>query len=133
MSNEFFSQAAYEATKDNDGFIKQYVQCIYFTDTGDDEWQIEAESEFSEEALAKCVEDCEDFQKAHEDLLLEAYSHSWYSVERAGMDFWLSRNGHGSGFFDHGNEPIWQKLQDAAKVYGSVDSYLGYDGKVYLQ
>lgn len=35
----------------------------------------------------------------------------------SGGDFWLSRNGHGSGFFCRGDEEFWEKLQDIAETY----------------
>lgn len=50
---------------------------------------------------------------------------------RLGMDIWLSRNGHGSGFFDHSydNEEI---LENSAQKIGSSDLYLGDDQKLHL-
>jgi hypothetical protein len=50
---------------------------------------------------------------------------------KLGMDIWLTRNGHGSGFFDHtyDNE---NELTDAARKLGSVDLYIGDDGKLYF-
>jgi hypothetical protein len=49
-----------------------------------------------------------------------------------GHSFWLSRNGHGAGFFDWSGS-MYTRLQDAARVYGSRDLYTGDDGKVYAQ
>ncbi len=50
---------------------------------------------------------------------------------RLGMDIWLTRNGHGSGFFDHSY--IFKKnLMDAAKKLKGVDLYLGDDLKLYF-
>jgi hypothetical protein len=52
-------------------------------------------------------------------------------LKRLGMDIWLSRNGHGSGFFDHSyeNEEI---LMGTARNLGGVDLYLGDDNKLYF-
>jgi len=44
-----------------------------------------------------------------------------YTLRMAGLDFWLSRNGHGAGFFDRGRDGCWTRLQRAAKVYGSCE------------
>ena len=41
--------------------------------------------------------------------------------EVAGHDFWLSRNGHGAGFFDGDWPENGDKLQAAAEKYGQVD------------
>jgi len=50
---------------------------------------------------------------------------------RFGMDIWLTRNGHGSGFFDHGYE-FEQDLNNAAKSIGEVYLYLGDDGHLHF-
>lgn len=46
-------------------------------------------------------------------------------------DFWLSRNGHGAGFFDRGSQPFWRHLQAAARAEGCRDLYVGDDGRIY--
>jgi len=52
--------------------------------------------------------------------------------ERAGHDFWLTRNGHGAGFWDGDwPEPFAARLTDAAESAGEVNLYIGDDGRVY--
>jgi hypothetical protein len=51
-----------------------------------------------------------------------------YDAKALGHNLWLSRNGHGAGFFDENND----KLQDIARNMKGVDMYLGDDGKVYI-
>jgi hypothetical protein len=50
---------------------------------------------------------------------------------KLGMDIWFTRNGHGSGFFDHSydNEKV---LINAGRNLKSVDLYVGDDGKLYF-
>jgi len=48
----------------------------------------------------------------------------------AGHDFWLTRNGHGAGFWD-GDYINGDKLTDLCKPYGTIDLYVGADGLVY--
>lgn len=54
-----------------------------------------------------------------------------------GHDFWLTRNGHGTGFWDRyygENDPraiAGDVLTQWADGYGEVDLYIGDDGKVY--
>ena len=51
---------------------------------------------------------------------------------RAGHDFWLTRNGHGAGFWDGDwPEPEATILTDASKQFGSFDLYIGDDGNVH--
>jgi hypothetical protein len=54
------------------------------------------------------------------------------TAEQFGHDFWLTRNGHGAGFWDRGYGADGQALTDAAKVWGGSDAYVGDDGRVYL-
>lgn len=75
------------------------------------------------DAFAEMIADCESFRDCHADLLGDV------EPSTAGHNFWLSRNGHGAGFFDsaaaHADE-----LQRATKSYGSVDLY-AHEGKVF--
>lgn len=51
---------------------------------------------------------------------------------RAGHDFWLTRNGHGAGFWDGDwPDPEATVLSDAAQEFGGVDLYEGDDGFIY--
>lgn len=40
--------------------------------------------------------------------------------ESAGIDFWLTRNGHGAGFWDRGLDALGERLSDAARPYGEA-------------
>ena len=51
--------------------------------------------------------------------------------EQLGHDFWLTRNGHGAGFWDRGLGDLGERLSEEAKVYGSYDLYLGDDNKIH--
>ncbi len=60
--------------------------------------------------------DCRDFFNANRaDLAAYVADHGW---NRAGGDFFLSREGHGAGYFDRGAGPVGDRLQAAAEVYG---------------
>lgn len=53
-------------------------------------------------------------------------------LERAGHDFWLTRNGHGSGFWDGDwSEPAAGELSEAARKAGNRDLYIGADKQVH--
>jgi hypothetical protein len=54
-----------------------------------------------------------------------------YNHEKAGIDFWLTRNGHGSGFWDRKLGNIGEELTSYAHTYGERHLYVGDDGKVY--
>lgn len=48
-----------------------------------------------------------------------------------GMDIWLTRNGHGAGFFDHSYQ-FENQLTNSGKQLKGVDLYLGDDLKLYF-
>lgn len=75
---------------------------------------------------------CQDFMNANAEDLIEAQDTFGYSLEQAGHDFILSRNGHGAGFFDRGLEELGDRLQKAAESAGPAEAYLGDDGKIYI-
>jgi len=80
------------------------------------------------EALAEVKKDCENFLGYCADL---GISLDEWSAEEAGHDFFLTRNGHGTGFWDRGRD-AGELLSKAAKTFGSQDFYVGDDGKVYV-
>ena len=52
-------------------------------------------------------------------------------TDHPGHDFWLTRNGHGAGFWDGGYPINGDALTHAAKTFGSVDLYVGDDNTIY--
>jgi len=77
------------------------------------------------ETLDAIKQDCGAFQRDHaEDI--------GGDLERAGHDFWLTRNRHGCGFWD-GDWPDdpGQRLTEACHAYGECDLYVGDDGRLY--
>ncbi len=137
--------------RDLSSFAQGYVEALFFTESAPgvttDEWQaaedhdegsIPGDVGFSDLApgtLLDILRDCEAFEREAAELLEEAYGRG-YSEERAGHDFWLTRNGHGAGFWDREEletGELGERLSDAARRFGEVWSYLGGDGRVYVQ
>lgn len=90
--------------------------------------------DFETNTLEKMIRDCKDFQQKYGEIY---YNAGWSDTE-AGHDFWLTRNGHGTGFWDRGyndeeKEEVGKILTKAAKSYGEFNLYLGdgaYDGMI---
>lgn len=131
-----------------DDFTRGYIECMLWAEThhyeedqkDDRSFQDHGydETDLAPEALANIVEECADFQ--HDNATdLEEYAkrkgdHPEYTaIACAGHDFWLTRNGHGAGFWDRGLGPVGDRLTSAAKVYGSRYPYLGDDGLIYCE
>jgi len=49
-------------------------------------------------------------------------------LEQAGHDFWLTRNGHGAGYWDRGLGEVGEMLSEAATAFGMVDLFVLDDG-----
>jgi hypothetical protein len=48
-----------------------------------------------------------------------------------GHDFWLTRNGHGAGFWDGELGDIGDRLTEASKAFGEVCLTVCDDGEIY--
>src|SRR5690606_15237110 len=82
--------------------------------------------ELAPEAEVQLIEDANEFWAAH-----------WQEIRdnpsQAGHDFWLTRNGHGAGFWD-GDWPkvLGRKLTESAHAWGECNLHVGDDGLVYV-
>ncbi len=89
---------------------------------------------FHADTVAKIATDCEDFlRKAVNAGLLDPCDE--HEMSQAGHDFWLTRNGHGVGFWESGRG--WKKKQgkeltDLSKTYPETNLYRGDDGQFYF-
>jgi len=86
------------------------------------------------ETLAGMAADCAKFQAENTTDLALYNSPQWTAAELGGHDFWLTRNGHGCGFWDRNGilpEAAGERLTAAAEKYGEVYLYVGDDGKIY--
>jgi hypothetical protein len=114
-----------------DEFTQGYVACALWVGVHDEEGETVDGYEVEDvepETLLAMKRECADFQEANDELLEQYYNH--HTREYAGHDFFLTRNGHGAGFWDRGLGDVGKELSDAARVYGDYDLYVDDDGKV---
>lgn len=131
---QFHSDAANAAGANLDTFTAAYIECIYFTETGDGD-QPDSEVEMAPETIEAIKAECAEWQAVNADRLAEAYERVGYDATRAGHDFWYTRNGHGVGFWCRDELEaggLGERLSDGAKAAGQVDAYEGDDGLLYL-
>jgi hypothetical protein len=128
-----------------DDFTNAYIECALWSSNDQSNEQggepldrNYCVADIAPATLEQMAQDCSSFQKTFGTLLDSAYGHRayWrnydYTPEaRAGHDFWLTRNGHGAGFWDRGLGVIGDRLSEAAKSYGEYDLYVGDDGKIH--
>lgn len=130
---------------DRNVFLRAYIECALWssTDNSREDGGDPLDANYGEDGIAEAThaqmkKDCDDFIDANEELLNKAHNVGSYSFcgqysvsEMAGHDFWLTRNGHGAGFWDRGLGIVGEQLSNAARVYGSVDLYVGDDELIH--
>jgi hypothetical protein len=110
-------------------FENAYVECAlwasYDTDEDGETFQLD-EYDLSEEAEEQLRADAREF--------IDDQGEAMASLDpgQCGHDYWLSRNGHGAGFWDRGYGELGERLHKATKPYGGSDLYLGDDGLVHV-
>ncbi len=81
--------------------------------------------DIAEEVVAAAQADCDRFRKLAGDMLDAG------TEAAAAHDFWLTRNGHGAGFWDGDWPEHGDALTAICETFGEVDLYIGDDGRVY--
>lgn len=114
-------------------FLRQYLETALWSsnDYSDESGGDPMDKNYSIEdialgTLSKAYQDCKRFQAENAADLEHGTS------EQAGSDFWLTRNHHGSGFWD-GDWPddVGERLTKAAHAFGQVDLEVGDDGEIH--
>lgn len=98
-------------------FIDSYITAIKFTQGFDT-----AGTELDADCLHESIIDCMAFMSRAWAYLSDEV------IEQAGHDFWLSRNGHGAGFWDrdppeYGHEHNLGRLQGIAESFGEYHAF----------
>lgn len=106
-----------------DAFTSAYLECA--------EWLLDEEIDrakvrgFTRAATRKAEKACATFQRDNAADLAAYEESTGRDMASAGHDFWLSRNGHGAGFWDRGKAECLDRLDEAAKAFGECDAYRG--------
>ena len=109
-------------------FTESYIRTALWAETDGDEPLDKryTEAEIAPETLARMRADAESFYAAHCGLF------GARGASRAGHDLWLTRNGHGAGFWDGDwPEPAATILTESAHAMGECSLYVGDDGLIH--
>ena len=102
-------------------FINGYIECMLWS-TMDDEGNCLDESygtkDISFDCFSKINAYCKSFIEAAGPLL------NAIDPSSAGHDFWLTRNGHGTGFWDRSMGETGEKLSLLASSFGEFYVYI---------
>jgi hypothetical protein len=97
--------------KDKLIILKHYLICALWTEELDSR-EIE---EIHPKSLEQAKKDVDSFVKKAGSLLDDM------DEEQIGHDFWLTRNGHGAGFWDRGLGEIGDKLTNISHEFKGID------------
>jgi hypothetical protein len=122
-----------------DDFIQGYIECALWSETDSDGEYLDSNYDYdsiTQESMLLIIAECKEFQETNKVLLDQAYklyqTNYEYSPEAmAGHDYWLTRNGHGAGFWDRGLDTIGEQLTEACKwqsrhLFANDDNMLDY-------
>ena len=119
-----------KTTLDSSEVINAYLVCALWSSTDDNGDPLSSNyglDDISPDLAAKAMSDCENFIIANRaDLLTSGLNNG-----QIGYDFWLTRNGHGTGFWDRGLGKVGDRLTKACKAFPANDFYVGDDRLIY--
>lgn len=113
-----------------DTITQHYITAALWSSTDDQDEPLDSNyfaSDIDPETLQEMRDDVASFVDTCHGLLVA----SGQSDEQIGHDFWLTRNGHGAGFWDRGLGEVGDKLTAACKPFGEVWLYVGDDGLIH--
>jgi len=127
---KLFPQATFIEVLDLDVFIQGYLEAAVFL-VEDDYVGVVDINDFTKIARKRAEKDCRQFMKEAGDLL------SGCDMSLAGNDFWLTRDHHGTGFWDrpqtyHGKENA-DKLVKIAHGFCEINTYVSRRKKISFE
>lgn len=117
-----------------DEFTMAYITAALWSSTDDEGEPLDKNydiDDIDDETLRRMEADTDKFQIQFGEVLVEAYEVDETDEADAGHNFWLTRNGHGAGFWDGDYPDTGDELTDAATSYGEFNLYVGDDDKIY--
>ena len=113
-------------------FTAAYITALLWAETNDDGDPIDKNhtpEDINEDSRLRINADCASFCYANAHWIGDA-------IEQAGHDFWLTRNGHGAGFWDreagvYPHDYSGEAMTKAANAFGQLDCQ-EIEEKVYI-
>lgn len=109
-------------------------ECDHAGRTGDDLWNCDISLESIGYDIADLAPGVLDAIRAEvtDFVTANAADLADMSPDDIGHNFLLSRNHHGTGFWDRGLGDLGDRLHKASDPYGNTDTYVGDDGQIYV-
>jgi hypothetical protein len=111
-------------------FMQAYIQAVEWTEEGSEDLPKDWDwADLNRDSLIRLVSDCKNFLYVVDTNGIFRFTDQ-YCEARAGHDFWLTRNGHGTGFWDRGLGEAGDKLSEIAHAFGQSYLYFTDSGKI---
>ena len=143
---EFVMEGRDHAARAESDFVLGFIEALFWTETSpawdsaewfSDECRAAQEAgtadgslpgdvgytDLHPDSLAAIRADCEAWQAENAAALAAAYA-TGYCAQQAGIDYFLTRNGHGAGFWDRGLGTIGEALSDGCR-YRETYAFFG--------
>lgn len=128
-------------------FVRQYIETMLWSSSdeadrtgynpnGDPLYFNYGIADIAPETMQRIQDDCSRFWAAVKSMGIDLEAEILAdddAAEIAAHDFWLTRNGHGAGFWDGDwSDAVEDKLTKLAESFGQQWPYVGDDGLIYL-
>lgn len=129
--------------EDLEMFVGGYISAILFAESaillgGEDGEEIVEDDlsgySLSPEAMDIVKKDCADFLENNmKNLYCALYEAPGYNYGSAGHDFWLTRQGHGAGFWDRGLGSWGDVLSKSARSFGERHVFIDENNELGIE
>lgn len=106
--------------------LNGYLQAALWTEEDEVGSAANIESDVSNDAKIDAYKDIKNFMSQAGSLI------DGIDPSQVGHDLWLTRNGHGAGFWDRGLGEVGEKLTQIAKSMGTKSLLRGDDGEIHF-
>jgi hypothetical protein len=129
---------------DRQHFLRGYIECALWSsvDDGAPLDQDHDATDIAADAREKMAADCRSFVDGQYAEIEQLEALTGRDSAAMGYDLWLTRNGHGAGYWDrymeadeddrHEAELVGRRLSETAREMGESALYVGDDGSLYV-
>lgn len=120
--------------------LDNYIECALWTGVTSNDPEANdnvygcSNDQITKESLATMKNDCvnflslvKPFMANYKKLVGDGY------LASMGHDFWLTRNGHGAGFWDRGHGELGKELTKIAKSFGECNGFLTEQNQIIFE
>lgn len=135
--SEEYPNVKIETSEVNDDFVNGYIRGALFTSNDDSDEPLDSkycESDIEPESMQKIIHDCQKFLNEFGHLLIqENYLGKRNLMSDAGIDFWLTRNRSGSGFWDgEWSDSVSETLTEGSYKFDECNLIVE-EGKIFVE